>query len=81
MMKKYKLFNPNDGSYSSYENLEMLKNDLPIVMLKFYLLHCHNNPYSVVTINNDSSETWTSPDNDDIIDFSEVLESLRQNIK
>jgi hypothetical protein len=73
------LFNPNTGVYADYESLETLKNDLPKVILEFYLHHCHNNPYSVVTINEDGSETWATP-SDNKVDLEKVLEKIRQNL-
>lgn len=75
-MKKYKLFNPNTGVYTDYENLDKLKKDLPKVILDFYLNHCHNVPYSVVTVNEDNSESWRAPNEDETIDFSKVVKQL-----
>ena len=79
-MIKYRLFNPVTGNHTDYQDLDILKKDLPKVILDFYLHHCHNAPYSVITVNEDNSESWADPVGDDILDLKKVLEDLSKNI-
>lgn len=54
----FKVFNPNTGEYTNCATREECLQKLGRVAYDFFLSHTHGNPYSVVTINDDGSETW-----------------------
>jgi hypothetical protein len=54
----FKVINPNTGEYTNCPTREECIQKLARNAYEFYLTHTHGNPYSVVTINDDGSETW-----------------------
>lgn len=54
----FKVLNPNTGEYTNCNTREECIQKLARNAYEFYLAHTHDNPYSIVTINDDGSETW-----------------------
>lgn len=68
----YKILNPINGEYVTVNTFEECENYL--VDLAFNLLNhtLHNSPYSVVTINEDGSQTWRNPQGEEILNFDKL---------
>jgi hypothetical protein len=54
----YKVLEPLTGAYLTYPTCEECIRGLTEVAYRFYLSHVHGTPYSIVTENDDGTETW-----------------------
>jgi hypothetical protein len=61
-MKKYAVVNPLTGTYTYTNTIEERDSLLAAIAWEYYTTQTYNQPYSIVTINEDGSETWTTPD-------------------
>jgi len=73
----YKIFNPLTGQYVTAETLETCTDALVNIAMSVLNNFTKDAPYSVVTINEDGSETWRNPQGEEIIN----LELLKQKAK
>ncbi len=73
----YKILNPINGEYVTVNTFEECENY--VVDLAFNLLNhtLHNSPYSVVTINEDGSQTWRNPRGEEIVNLEELNTKLK----
>lgn len=46
----------------------------------FYLSYTHNQPYTVVTINEDGSEVWQAPNGDTILSPEQLTEAMSKTM-
>ena len=81
MQTKYKILNPVTGQYDTFDTFDACADELGIRAWEFYLLHTHHNPYTVVEINDDGSETWRNPTGDELHDPNAVLDDVIEEIK
>jgi hypothetical protein len=80
-MKKYAILNPLNATYEYYDSLDTAKETLAKFAIDLYIHHhCHGNPISVVTINNDNSETWQSFTGDIILSPKQLEDILKNSI-
>ena len=79
-MKKYAVLNPMTGTYE-YADTENDAESLPAnIALDLYINnHCHGNPFSIVTVNDDNSETWQSYTGDIILSPKQLEDALKSN--
>jgi hypothetical protein len=77
-MKKYKVFDPTIGQYQVYFTLEQCQNAVFKNMWDTYLKFTHDQPYIVVTLNEDGSEKWTAPSGEDLADFQKLHEVVQK---
>jgi len=76
MTTKFAVFNPIDGSYQ-YAITEQERNALVAqVAWAFFLSQVHNCPYSVVTVNPDGSESWSSSSGEPMMSPEELLQAI-----
>ena len=80
-MKKYKVFNPEEGQYYQYFTLEECHKEVFQCMWAMYLKHTHNQPYVVVTINENGSETWAAPSGEDLTDFQNLYDAMQKRMQ
>lgn len=78
MTTKFAIINPNDGTYNYTTSEEERDKLLSEIAWKFYLEHTHNMPYSIVTIGEDSSETWTTPQGEPRLSPQQLEEVAKQ---
>jgi hypothetical protein len=80
-MKKYKVFNPEEGQYYEHFTLEKCHKEVFQGMWNMYIKHTHGHPYVVVTINEDGSERWASPSGEDLTEFQQLSQAIEQRVK
>lgn len=73
----YKIFNPATGEYVTAETVEACTDILINMAMSILNKFTQDAPYSVVTINEDGSETWRNPQGEEIVN----LELLKQKAK
>lgn len=81
MQTKYKILNPLTGQYDTFDTFDACADELGIRAWEFYLLHTHHNPYTVVEVNDDGSETWRNPTGEELHDPNAVLDDVIEEIK
>ena len=81
MQTKYKILNPMTGQYDTFDTFDDCANELGARAWEFYLLHTHYNPYTVVEVNDDGSETWRNPTSDELRDPDAVIDDVIEEIK
>lgn len=77
MTTRYALLNPANGSYELHDDLASLKAAMATNALEFFLLHTHGTPYSMVCDSPDGSETWRTPQGEEIVppvEFTDLIE-------
>ena len=63
MRTEYAVLNPADGAYVRVGSPEEVSQKVAEIALEFYKTHTHNAFCTIVTINDDGSETWgNAPD-------------------
>jgi hypothetical protein len=72
----YKIFNPSTGEYSTVNSIEECIEKVGELAYNLYLEHVHNNPYSIVTVNEDGSETWRSADGTETDNYDEIQANI-----
>lgn len=75
-MKIYKVLNPITGEYADTNNKEECLAALAETAWNFYLSHTHGQPYTVVTVNEDSSEVWQAPTGETILSPAQIEAAL-----
>ena len=79
MRTKFAVLNPIDGSYTQVTTEQERDVLLAQNAWNFFLSHTHNRPFSIVTINEDGSETWSSPTGEPILSpaqFEELIGNI-----
>jgi len=84
MTTKYAVLNPNDGSYTYFETEQEALDEFYLRLVQHALPHFHNITHSIVTIDENGAETWTTPDGniletpqDNYQDLSVAMERAR----
>lgn len=80
-MKKYKVFNPMEGQYYEYFSLEQCREAVFKGMWDMYIKHTHDQPYVVVTTNEDGSERWASASGEDLTDLQQLYEAINKRVQ
>ena len=78
MQKIYKILNPATGEYEPAATLDECTTKLSDIVWKFYLGYAHQQPYSIVEVHDDGSETWRNPAGDEIASPEEILQKIKQ---
>jgi hypothetical protein len=76
MTTLYKIFNPVTGEYSTVDTKEACIEKVGELACNFYLSHTHNNPYSIVTINEDGSETWRAANGTETNNYDDIRANI-----
>lgn len=71
----YKIFNPATGEYTDANDIETRDKLLARFAWDFYMIHTHNMPYAVVTVDG-VNEVWTSPSGENILNPKEIYEQV-----
>ena len=79
MITIYKVFKPYEGTHVDAYSVDELKEKLAAEAWSAYLTLTQGTPFSVVTINADSSQIWRTPAGDQIPSPEEVQAMLQQN--
>jgi len=79
-MKIYKVLNPITGEYADTTTKEKCLAKLAETAWNFYLSQTHNQPYTVVTVNEDGSEVWQTPTGDTILSPAQIEETLQAGL-
>jgi hypothetical protein len=66
MTIKYAIFNPMTGLYSFATSVDERNSSILNTALSFYKSYSSENFYSVVTVQEDGSEIWTTPDGEQL---------------
>jgi len=79
MQTVYRISNPAQGLYIETDSIESAKEAMIKQALEFYLQHTHQNPISVVEIDDVGAETWRNLSSDEMrrLPYEEYLISLR----
>lgn len=77
-MIKYAVLNPANGTYTYCDTIEQRDNLIVTTALNFFLSTVNNAPYSVVEINQDGSEIWSSPTGEKVMSPNELKELMLQ---
>lgn len=67
MIEQIALLNPIIGQYEYFETNELAKQRFSELMMEFFLLHTHQQPFSMIGNNEDGTQTWKSIDINTII--------------
>ena len=62
MTQYYNIFNPMTGQYTSATTVDASVQLLAHTAWNFYLSQTHGNPISLITVNNNGTETWKAFD-------------------
>jgi hypothetical protein len=54
----YKVLNPIDGCYTSFDDMQLALEEAKKYAWNFYLLHTHQKPVSKITVEDDGREHW-----------------------
>lgn len=76
----YKVLDPTIGQYTDCKTKDELLVQLSKLAYKFYMSHTHNNPYTMVTINEDGSETWRNAQGEEILSPAQIEEMIQNQI-
>ena len=76
-MKKYSVLNPTNGSYQDAETLDECLNLVSEIAYNLLLNYTHNQPYSVVEIHDDGSETWRNPAGEEILSPAQIKANIK----
>jgi hypothetical protein len=80
-MIKYAILNPLNATYEYYDSLEVAKETLANLAINLYIHHhCHGNPLSIVTVNDDGSETWQSFAGNIILSPKQIEDAMKNSI-
>lgn len=61
VIRLYKIHDPYTGTYHDVTSREELKTELVKAAWKAYLVLTHGTPFGIVDINENGSQTWVSP--------------------
>ena len=67
----YRVLNPDSGTYINCDTKEKAVKLVAEAAFSFYLKHTHGAPYSMVTFNDDGTETWRSARGEETINPEE----------
>jgi hypothetical protein len=80
-MKVYKVLNPQTGEYTDAETLLACLNLVSKTAYDFYMTHTHGNPFTVVTVDEDTgAEIWTGVNGETILSPAEIQEAINQQL-
>jgi hypothetical protein len=68
-MQQIALLNPMVGHYEYFDDKDSAKQRFSELMLEFFLSHTHQEPFSMVEIDEDGIQTWKSINFTDITDI------------
>jgi hypothetical protein len=77
-MKIFKVFNPYSGLYTDALSPAELLETLAKEAWEAYLVLTHGQPFSVVEVNADGSQTWRSANGDPQMSPEEVQERMKK---
>lgn len=72
----YKIFNPSSGQYLDVLTKEECQTLLAKTAFDFYMDHVHGNPFTIVEINDDGSQTWKNAKLETIVNPTLALEEI-----
>lgn len=78
---KYAALNPAIGEYEFATTQEELKQLIAKNALAFYMTHCHGVLHSIVEIDENGWETWTSSNNISVELTNKLLQEIAANVK
>jgi hypothetical protein len=64
MTTKFALIDPQNGTYSYFDSEQEVLQEFYVRMIRFAYPYFHNVPYSIVQINDDGNEIWSTPNGD-----------------
>ena len=76
-MKKYSVLNPTTGSYQDAETLDECLDLVSEIAYNLLLNYTRNQPYSVVEIHDDGSETWQNPAGEEILSPDQIKLNIK----
>jgi len=76
-MKKYTVLNPMTGLYQDAETIDECLNLVSQTAYNLLLNHTHEQPYSIVEINDDGSETWRNPAGEEILSPAQIKANIK----
>lgn len=76
-MKKYSVLNPTTGLYQDAETLDECLDLVSETSYNLLLNYTHNQPYSVVEIHDDGSETWRNPAGEEILSPAQIKANIK----
>ena len=77
-MRIYKIHNPYSGMYVDVSNVAELAEVLAQQAWEAYMILTHNQPITVVDINDDGSQIWRSPQGDVYPTPEEIQEKMKK---
>ena len=80
MQQVYAVLNPMDGQYKKHNSLEEAVAYAGELAVSFFLSHTHDQPLSVVDVNDDGSETWSSAYGQAGLSPEQVIEQLKNYV-
>lgn len=75
-MKKIAILNPQTGEYVFNDNANDAAACLAEIALSVYLNNCHGQLYNIVNIDDTGSETWSTPDGNEILSPTQIKELI-----
>ena len=78
--KKFSVFNPLTGLNICVDTEHERDNLMAQLAWGLFLTHTHNAPYSAITVNEDGTETWTSPTGESILSPAQIEAEIEAEI-
>jgi len=76
MKTQYAILSPVTGTYTKVDDPKQVPALIAQAALDFYLAHTHQSPYTIINVNDDGSETWTSIKGEVLFDSVEAKKQL-----